>query len=1031
MPENFKISLLRADDLLALDFEFLNLRLDANGDQAPRLVRTQPGLPAFVIVQFPPQHVAEQVFTEDVHGALEGLLRPPVGSILSGSSRLAFRVPDQTQAIPLTLEGLLDWTQYELAVAPSALPPGAESDVEPAPPTPEQTAIELPYRLIISPDASAGWAHASQAVTHGGRTELWHTRLRLGNGHPPGFPEHLGGNVQATVRAIWSPDRVEVIPSVLSLFQKPHASLGSLTATQRVEIVELSSDFSIVIEDHSQAIDTGIPGPPAKFSYQPSPVSVDHLMLSSLGGWLHAYSAWDFPEIDGVRLRLKGADPLDQRPVFSLTDWRHITGMGRDQYVRTVDKGFLYPFGNRASLVRITERKFRPAPTTGESVAYLAQRSFIVVQQPEQDYASMHDAFASAGREMPITRIRITTLITPNLDEGKHDEPFIPNVEGEPPFQFQIEAQDLDGSRIDFAVDMIFIPMEALKTINDAFKLARLQKLYEGRRANLRGQRVAFAESFAKPGAATLVTAAISFGAQTPGATSTVLVRNGLKQQHLPPGHPPFLPVVERADVTIPAIAQLVGSAGTSGSTTILFHEAYLAKGFAAENHGQAFAKFDPAFTLHIPAEKAGRLVTPSMSVDGLSRNLGAVSGVDDIANGAFKPEKVFDALEAKLLGTIELKTLIAEIVAPPTGTASLDLVAQVPKLLTTRTSTEVTTSYTWNPKVKRINDPLLPLVTTTGTGLSIDVRSIAALDGSKPPTFTVNGTLTAFALNLLDVIMITFDSLSFGSKDGSKGDLKATGVDVAFTGVLQFVETLARILPATGFSDGPAIAVTANGITTSYSIGVPNAGIGVFSLENIALSAALFLPFVDQPPSLRLAFSEPHHPFLVTVSLIGGGGYFGIVVNTKGVEKIDGALDLGGNISIDLVVASANVHVLAGFYFAIMKTPSQENPSDTVTDFIFTAFVRIGGSVEVLGIIGISVEIFVELSYQATPSPGTISGRASVTVGVHLLFFSKSIVLSVGCCFEIGTGALALKDPSFDDMVTLSDWTDYCRAFA
>src|SRR4029450_511056 len=156
----------------------------ANGGQAPRLVRIQPGLPAFVIVQFPPQHVAEQVFTEDVHGALEGLLRPPVGSILSGSSRLAFRVPDQTQAIPLTLEGLLDWTQYELAVAPSALPPGAESDVEPAPLTPEQTAIELPYRLIISPDASAGWAHASQAVTHGGRTELWHTRLRLGNGHP-------------------------------------------------------------------------------------------------------------------------------------------------------------------------------------------------------------------------------------------------------------------------------------------------------------------------------------------------------------------------------------------------------------------------------------------------------------------------------------------------------------------------------------------------------------------------------------------------------------------------------------------------------------------------------------------------------------------------------------------------------------------------------------------------------------------------------------------------------------------------------
>jgi hypothetical protein len=630
----------------------------------------------------------------------------------------------------------------------------------------------------------------------------------------------------------------------------------------------------------------------------------------------------------------------------------------------------------------------------------------------------MHDAFANAGREMPIKHIRITTLTTPNLDDGKHDEhfddrdhdddgPFVPHVVGGPPFEFQIEGQDLDGSQVNFAVAMVYVP---LKHMNDASTLA---KLYDGRSANLRGQRVAFAKSSEKPGAATLVdatlvTATISFGAQQ---------RAGF--------HPPFLPVVERADVTIPAIAQMVGSSGTSGSATILFHEAYLAKGFAAENHGQAFLRFDPAFTLHIPAEKAGRLVTPSMSVDGLSRSLGAVSSVDDIAKGEFHPEKAFGTLKSKLLGTIDLKTLIEAI----EGSASPGLVAQVPKLLTTRTATEVATSYTWNPKVKVI--PLPPLVTTARTSLSIDVRSTAALDGSKPPTLTVNGTLTAFALNLMDVITITFDSLTFTSTNGSKGDLKATGIDVAFTGVLKFVETLAKILPATGFSDGPAIAVTADGITTSYSLGVPNAGIGVFSLENIALSAALFLPFVDQPPSLRLAFSEPHHPFLVTVSLIGGGGYFGIVLNTKGVEKIDGALDLGGNISIDLVVASANVHVLAGFYFAIMKTPSQETPNETVTELIFAAFVRIGGSVEVLGIVGISVEIFVELIYQPKPLPGTISGRASVTVGVHLLMFSKSIVLSVGCCFEIGTGALALKDPSFDDMVTLGDWTEYCRAFA
>jgi hypothetical protein len=87
------------------------------------------------------------------------------------------------------------------------------------------------------------------------------------------------------VRAIWSPDIFEE-----NLFH------GSLTAKERADIVKLSSDFSIVIEDFRQAIDEGRPGPSAEFNYEPSPVSVDRLMLSSLGGWLHAHSAWDFPE---------------------------------------------------------------------------------------------------------------------------------------------------------------------------------------------------------------------------------------------------------------------------------------------------------------------------------------------------------------------------------------------------------------------------------------------------------------------------------------------------------------------------------------------------------------------------------------------------------------------------------------------------------------------------------------------------------------------------------------------------------------
>jgi len=39
------------------------------------------------------------------------------------------------------------------------------------------TAMELPYRLFLSPDKFGAWAHQVPPRTFNGRTELWHTRL--------------------------------------------------------------------------------------------------------------------------------------------------------------------------------------------------------------------------------------------------------------------------------------------------------------------------------------------------------------------------------------------------------------------------------------------------------------------------------------------------------------------------------------------------------------------------------------------------------------------------------------------------------------------------------------------------------------------------------------------------------------------------------------------------------------------------------------------------------------------------------------
>ena len=43
---------------------------------------------------------------------------------------------------------------------------------------------------------------------------------------------------------------------------------------------------------------------------------------------------------------------------LDVSEWVHIAAQGRDHYVRIVYEGHLYPFGHRAALIKITERKF-------------------------------------------------------------------------------------------------------------------------------------------------------------------------------------------------------------------------------------------------------------------------------------------------------------------------------------------------------------------------------------------------------------------------------------------------------------------------------------------------------------------------------------------------------------------------------------------------------------------------------------------------------------------------------------------------
>lgn len=307
-----RVDVMRPADMLLLTFEFVNLHLDPSG---PRLVRNDPAADTYVIVHFPPQHIAETAWPTTITTILT--IPSPIGppqmipinepfepdrpystTAMARGSRLSFRVPDAVGTIAYTLHDLLDWSRLTPQIHDTARLAAPHRSPGPTEPGSTDTALEIPYRLILSPSEQGAWVHAVDPVAlktpqGGTRTELWHTRLATPVDDPT-----VDGQA-ATARAIWTPyyNRADVL--------SPFA-LTALREEQR-----LSDDFAPVPEDvlrqivalsGSRTVSAPHPrGYPSKFTMDSQPLEVNRLMLSALGGWLDTRGQWSADYVDGLK----------------------------------------------------------------------------------------------------------------------------------------------------------------------------------------------------------------------------------------------------------------------------------------------------------------------------------------------------------------------------------------------------------------------------------------------------------------------------------------------------------------------------------------------------------------------------------------------------------------------------------------------------------------------------------------------------------------------------------------------------------
>src|SRR5207302_10536934 len=164
-------------------------------------------------------------------------------ALFARPSRLVFGVPPGAR-LPCTVEGLLDWSGLTPLLHPiAAIPPQPTAgQIAAAPPITEptaaQTALELPYRLWVSPNGDAGWLHRIPPFTVNGRTELWHTRLVLPNAGQ--LPRELSAAATAPLRAIWSPD---FAPTPKTTDRDRFLARTAMSPNDRHQIVILTSAF--------------------------------------------------------------------------------------------------------------------------------------------------------------------------------------------------------------------------------------------------------------------------------------------------------------------------------------------------------------------------------------------------------------------------------------------------------------------------------------------------------------------------------------------------------------------------------------------------------------------------------------------------------------------------------------------------------------------------------------------------------------------------------------------------------------------
>jgi WD40 repeat protein len=711
-----------------------------------------------------------------------------------------------------------------------------------------------------------------------------------------------------------------------------------------------------------------------------APASVSRLELSALGGTLDAAGTW---------------------PNF---EWEHHAVLGRDMRVRTLARGAVYPLGHRAQFLQVSQRVFDPA---AGGAAVLHSVFVLTIVEPVRHAP----AAGPVQRGFPLGDTEITTL-TFDLAPPSYQDTVLPGVGSKPTHfwpttlagqlvRFPIRCATTAGD-VRFELPLLFVAdlRPTVDSLASPDLARRLAADYGATKVGLPG----VALDVLGPGPANPVAPGVpaAAGDRANGDRHEVhsITVGGLTDRLDP--RDGYRAALTELEVALPALRVLRGDNALSA---VRFTKQYLQN--AAED---VALQMLPAQVRDIDfsaaADKAGGLVAPKYVTDALSRTLGPVSlrALPNPATGFIDPAALFPSDQANLLG-FPLKSLLSQLKLPPEIT-SIPIPGSAPEV-----------RMQWRDvALKTIG----PFIATNRTRLDLDVT--AAVNRNATVC-----TVKEFALELPPgpkrVLRVSFTELKFTQNDGHAPKVDVSGVKAEFLGELKLLEELQNSVDL-GVA-GKLLDVRPSGIAVRYSLPLPPIAAGAFVMRNMLLAAGIDIPFTGAPFRVSLGFSSRTNPFQLAVMMFGGGGYVEIELDRDGLVLFEASLEFGAFVAVDFVVASGEVHALGGVHFTLDR-------AGTVS---LTGYLRIGGCVEVLGLIAVTVELCLSMSYNSDRN--ALVGRATLVVEIDLTLWSESVELDSGEWVLAGgsheahplDGIVAAPAAAVDD--ALARWREYRAAFA